>query len=232
MSDFCSNCGTSLHGDRFCPSCGHPNTSGGAGESPTAAVTPATPPAPPVAAAAVVAPAAPSSSMSGTTLGLIIGGGLVLVALLVVGAALMFTSRGDGGAVSVVTSQSPLPPAPTTPVAPTPTSTVTATATVTAVPPPAVPAVPVQPAFGGCPSGFSYVGQYGGFDVCRNSSISDGFAANIASAVSGPGYYSGVYSPARDKEYYFTCVSVGGGVIDCGYSPTNIANGGVVRLYP
>lgn len=221
MSDFCRNCGTSLQGSRFCPSCGQPNTASGAGESPTATT--------PVAGATAAAPPATGSSMSGTTLGLIIGGALVLVALLVVGAALLFTSRGDGGAVSVVTSQSPLPPAPTTPAAPTPTSTVTATATVTAVPP---PVVPVQPAFGGCPSGFSYVGQYGGFDVCRNSTISDGFAANIAAAVSGPGYYSGVYSPARDKEYYFTCVSVGSGVIDCGYSPTNIANGGVVRLYP
>lgn len=214
MSEFCRNCGAAQGSSRFCPSCGQPNLADTAGETPTSA-----------------APANATGAMSGTMKGLLIGGAAVLVALVLVVVAALFFWTGDEGSVTTVVAPSTLPTTPAT-ATPTPTVTATATATVTAVAPPVAPVVPVQPAFSGCPTGFVYVGNSGGYDVCRNSTISDGFAINIADVVSGPGSYSGVYSPARDKGYYFTCVAVGSGVLDCGYPPTNIANGGLVRLYP
>lgn len=92
---------------------------------------------------------------------------------------------------------------------------------------------------GPCPAGTSSVGQANGWTVCRdaNGSISDGFATAVAQAVSGPGQYSGVVSPATGKAYYFACTS--GGVtagaeglpiVVCGGAPTNIDPQGFVTL--
>lgn len=183
-----------------------------------------------------VPPAAPPPAGDGSKKLAIILGVAIVAALLILGGILLLTRVNSSTPASSSQSPStvtlPSPTQATSSAAPTPTSTVTATATATVTAAP--PVVPVQPDFAGCPSGFTYIGQYGGYNTCRNGSISDGFAANIASAVNGPGSYSGVYSPARDKEYYFRCVGTGGASspIDCGYQPTNIANGGLVRLYP
>jgi hypothetical protein len=72
------------------------------------------------------------------------------------------------------------------------------------------------------------------WNVCRYEAISDGFAQNVAKAVTGPGSYSGVYSVANDKSYFFQCAWVAGSqsVVECGLPPTNILNGGRVVLVP
>ncbi len=252
-SKYCTNCGAELSGGQFCQACGAHvadvgdagQAAGAAGESPTVApgamAAPSTQPpgaAPPPPSAS--APGTGGGGSGGNNKLLIILGVAVVAALLILGGILLFTT--NNGSTPTSTSQSPstvtLPSptqaasstAPSSTQTATATITATATATVTAVP----PVVPVGPNFSGCPSGFTYVGDYGGYHTCRNASISDGFAANIAVAVSGPGQYTGVYSPAHDKEYYFRCIATGGSTspVDCGYQPTNISNGGIVRLYP
>lgn len=243
-ANYCSNCGAETTGGQFCSACGaHVDSAatggqsaGPAGESPTvtpgaavatgAAATPRTPPQP---------NSRTSSGGSGNKVAIVLAA-VVVAALLVVGGILLFAMNRGAAPASSTQSPStvtlPSPTQATSSAVPTPTSTVTATATATVTAAP--PVVPVVPGFSGCPSGFTYIGDYGGYHTCRNGSISDGFAANIASAVSGPGQYSGVYSPAHDKEYYFRCVATGGSTspVDCGYQPTNITNGGLVRLYP
>lgn len=93
------------------------------------------------------------------------------------------------------------------------------------------------PAFAGCPSGYIYGGENasGRYDICYTDGvISDGFARNVAAAVTGPGSYSDVYSASRDQQYYFSCQYMSGSSRDlaCGYPPTNIQRGGLVLLYP
>ncbi|MFM2438412.1 MAG: hypothetical protein RLZ55_1231 [Actinomycetota bacterium] len=101
-------------------------------------------------------------------------------------------------------------------------------------PVPSASQAPLDAGFAGCPGDGAYVGMVGLWNVCRYEAISDGFAQNVAKAVTGPGSYSGVYSVANDKSYFFQCAWVAGSqsVVECGLPPTNILNGGRVVLVP
>ncbi|TXH39692.1 MAG: serine/threonine protein kinase [Actinobacteria bacterium] len=101
-------------------------------------------------------------------------------------------------------------------------------------PTPTVSQAPLDPTFAGCPGEGSYVGMVGPWNVCRYVAISDGFAQNVAKAVTGPGSYSEVYSVANGKSYYFQCAYVQGSqsALECGLPPTNILNDGRVVLVP
>ncbi len=101
-------------------------------------------------------------------------------------------------------------------------------------PTPTVTQAPLDPNFPGCPGDGSYVGMVGQWNVCRYVAISDGFAQNVAKAVTGPGSYSEVYSVANGKSYYFQCAYVQGSqsAVECGLPPTNILNDGRIVLVP
>lgn len=87
-----------------------------------------------------------------------------------------------------------------------------------------------------CGAGRQLVGYSEQWQVCkpRNAPISDGFAMTVADAVTGPGQYRDVVSPANGTSYYFSCSwhtygqgDVGVNTLVCGEDPTNIENGRV-----
>lgn len=91
-----------------------------------------------------------------------------------------------------------------------------------------------------CPVGRLEVATTDRWYVCLSpqASLSEGFASNIANAVSAEGQYSDVPSP-NGKTYYFTCqwqdlgqAGVGLRTLRCGLPPTDIVGGGVVDLVP
>ena len=244
-ANYCSNCGAETTGGQFCSACGaHVDSAatggqsaGPAGESPT--VTPGAA----VATGAAATPAHTSAAKlktrhppggSGNKVAIVLAA-VVVAALLVVGGILLF-AMNRGRRQPARPSRRPRSPCPRP-----------------HKPPPAPPHADLHRHRNRhCDGDGSAAGRSGGAGILRLSQRVhlhrrlrrlphvpqwldlDGFAANIASAVSGPGQYSGVYSPAHDKEYYFRCVATGGSTspVDCGYQPTNITNGGLVRLYP
>lgn len=56
----------------------------------------------------------------------------------------------------------------------------------------------------------------GSWQVCHNAVISDGFARNVASVVTGPGDYKGIYSVSREKSFDISCVQDATGLVTCG----------------
>ncbi|MCB0914909.1 MAG: hypothetical protein H6525_06405 [Actinobacteria bacterium] len=91
-----------------------------------------------------------------------------------------------------------------------------------------------------CPVGRLEVATTNGWHVCLSpeSTISEGFATNIANAVGAEGQYGGVPSP-NGQAYYFACQwqdlgqgSVNFRALRCGLPPTDIVGGGTVDLVP
>lgn len=229
-SEYCVRCGNYFGSTRFCTSCGSPRDGefdDVVGETVVKSLPQTTP------------ASAPPTRSTRTLVTVLIALVVVIVAgaSAALGAALL---RGDDGGEAAKTSE-PAPRSDAIAPADPPSSIAPAdppSSIAPADPPSSVaPVVPAVPAFTGCPSGFTYAGTGASdkYNICFSENvISEGFAKNIAATVTGPGPYSGVYSASRDQQYYFTCKYAPSStvVIDCGYPPTNITQGGIVRLYP